>query len=70
MLNLRTIVAGAAVLAAAVTAAQAQGYKATYPELVFAKVPDENASGTSDRWILGQWVTRRVRPGFRPTRAP
>jgi phosphonate transport system substrate-binding protein len=69
MLNLRTIVAGAAVLAGAVTVAQAQGYKATYPELVFAKVPDENASGTSDRWTplasylskeLGVKVTLRI----------
>jgi phosphonate transport system substrate-binding protein len=70
MLNLRTIiVAGAAVLASAVTAAQAQGYRTTYPELVFAKVPDENASGTSDRWTplanylskeLGVKVTLRI----------
>src|SRR5262245_52367383 len=69
MLNRRNLVIGAAVLAVSATAAQAQSYKAKFPELVFAKVPDENASGTSDRWTplanylskeLGVKVTLRV----------
>ena len=30
--------------------ALAQDWKAKYPELVFAVVPAENASGTVDRW--------------------
>src|SRR5262245_45930822 len=50
MLERRMILAGAVALAFAVNGAYAQDYKTKYPELVFAKVPDENASGTSDRW--------------------
>jgi phosphonate transport system substrate-binding protein len=69
MLERRTILAGAVALAFAVNAAYAQDYKAKYPELVFAKVPDENASGTTDRWTpltnylskeLGVKVTLRI----------
>ncbi|RAI44907.1 phosphonate ABC transporter substrate-binding protein [Rhodoplanes roseus] len=69
MLDRRTLVAGAMTLAAFGTCAQAQDYKASYPELVFAKVPDENASGTTDRWTpfvdylsrqLGVKVTLRI----------
>jgi phosphonate transport system substrate-binding protein len=68
MLNRRHWIAGAAVLAFTATA-HAQDYKSKYPELVFAKVPDENASGTSDRWSplatylskeLGIKVTLRI----------
>lgn len=69
MLDRRTLVAGAMALAALGTAATAQDYKAKYPELVFAKIPDENASGTTDRWTpfvaylskeLGVKVTLRI----------
>ncbi|MTW18938.1 phosphonate ABC transporter substrate-binding protein [Rhodoplanes serenus] len=76
MLDRRTLVAGAlaagAVLAGALSLAgtvQAQDYKTRYPELVFAKIPDENASGTTDRWTpfvnylskqLGMKVTLRI----------
>ena len=42
------LVAGAVALSA--TGAMAQDWKAKYPEIVFAKVPDENASGTMDRY--------------------
>src|SRR5262245_56579379 len=49
--------------------AAAHNWKGQYPELVFAKVPDENASGTVDRWTpfanylakeLGTKVTLRI----------
>jgi phosphonate transport system substrate-binding protein len=69
MLNRRNTVLGAVALAFMAASAQAQSWKAQYPELVFAKVPDENASGTSDRWTpftnylakeLGTKVTLRI----------
>jgi phosphonate transport system substrate-binding protein len=69
MLDRRMMLAGAMALAFGANAAFAQDYKAQYPELVFAKVPDENASGTSDRWTpfvnylakeLGVKVTLRI----------
>src|SRR5262245_34081875 len=69
MLDRRNLVLGAVALAFMATAAQAQSWKSQYPELVFAKVPDENASGTSDRWTpfvnylakeLGTKVTLRI----------
>ena len=50
MINRRSIVLGAAVLAFAVGSASAQDYKAKYPELTFAVVPAENASGVTERW--------------------
>ncbi len=68
MITRRLIVAAAA-LAFSASAASSQDWKAKYPELVFAKVPDENASGTSDRWTpfanylskeLGTKVTLRI----------
>jgi phosphonate transport system substrate-binding protein len=69
MLNRRIAIATFAALAFNLTAAHAQDWKAKYPELVFAKVPDENASGTTDRWTplmnylskeLGVKVTLRI----------
>ena len=69
MLHRRSVIAGALALAFSVGAAYAQDYKTQYPELVFAKVPDENASGTLDRWTplvnylskeLGVKVTLRI----------
>jgi phosphonate transport system substrate-binding protein len=69
MLNRRIAIAGLAALAFNVTAAQAQDWKAKYPELVFAVVPAENASGVNDRYApfmaylskeLGTKVTLRV----------
>ena len=69
MLDRRNLVLGAVALAFMATSAQAQSWKSQYPELVFAKVPDENASGTSDRWTplvnylareLGTKVTLRI----------
>jgi phosphonate transport system substrate-binding protein len=70
MLNRRrTLLASIAGVALFAGAAQAQSWKAQYPELVFAVVPAENASGVSDRyapWVeylakeLGVKVTLRV----------
>jgi phosphonate transport system substrate-binding protein len=64
-----SVFAGAAALLFAATAARAQDYKTKYPELTFAVVPAENASGVIDRWTpfveylskqLGVKVTLRV----------
>ncbi|MBV8791846.1 MAG: phosphonate ABC transporter substrate-binding protein [Pseudolabrys sp.] len=69
MIGLRQVIAGIAVALFAATAASAQDYKAKYPELTFAVVPAENASGVIDRWTpfvdylskqLGVKVTLRV----------
>ena len=66
------LTAGAAIgtgLVAAPRRATAQSWKAQFPELVFAVVPAENASGVTDRWgpfveylskSLGTKVTLRV----------
>src|ERR1700749_3195872 len=49
IINRRTILAGAAVLAFTASAS-AQDWKSKYPELTFAVVPAENASGVTERW--------------------
>ena len=46
----RSFLIAIAALAAFSGAAQAQSWKAQYPELVLAVVPAENASGVSDRY--------------------
>jgi phosphonate transport system substrate-binding protein len=69
MLNRRDLLTSAMLLALAGSAAFAQSWNTQYPELVFAKVPDENASGTTERWTpfvnylskeLGTKVTLRI----------
>lgn len=69
MLNRRMILAAAAALTLTSNAAFAQDWKAKYPELIFARVPDENAKGATDRWTpflahlskeLGVKVTLRI----------
>lgn len=50
MINRRSILLSAAALAFAATSASAQDYKAKYPELTFAIIPAENASGVTERW--------------------
>ena len=72
MIERRSLLAGIAAGAAATTvgtSALAQAWKANYPELVFAAVPAENASGVSDRFApfikylseaIGTKVTLRV----------
>ena len=70
MIDRRTLLAGLTAGAAlSATTVRAQSYKAAYPELVFAVVPAENASGVTDRYTpfvdylshqLGTKVTLRV----------
>jgi phosphonate transport system substrate-binding protein len=69
MLNRRHLLATTVVLALTGSTAFAQSWSSQYPELVFAKVPDENASGTAERWApfvnylskeLGTKVTLRI----------
>jgi phosphonate transport system substrate-binding protein len=70
MINRRNMLAGAAVLLAASSlGAQAQDWKAKYPELTFGIIPAENASGVVERYTpltdylmrqLGVKVTLRV----------
>ena len=71
MIDRRTMLAGLAAAGATTAAlpARAQSWKAQYPELVFAVVPAENASGVTDRYgpfiaylnrQLGTKVTLRV----------
>src|SRR3979411_786212 len=50
MINRRIILASAASLAFSASAASAQDWKSKYPELTFAVVPAENASGVTERW--------------------
>ena len=71
MIDRRTLLAGLAAGAAtaSATSAHAQAWKAKYPELVFAVVPAENASGVADRYApfveylskeIGTKVTLRI----------
>jgi phosphonate transport system substrate-binding protein len=50
MINRRHILAGAAALAFTGSAASAQEWKAKYPEITFAVIPAENASGVTERY--------------------
>ena len=69
MLTRRNLMIGAAMSALVIQTAKAEDWKAKYPELVFAVIPEENASGTTDRWEpfisylskqLGTKVTLRI----------
>src|SRR3979411_2739032 len=69
MINRRIILASAASLAFIASPASAQDWKTKYPELTFAVVPAENASGVTERWTpfvaylskeLGVKVTLRI----------
>ena len=50
MINRRFILAGAAALAFTATSASAQEWKAKYPEITFAVIPAENASGVTESY--------------------
>ena len=69
MLNRRTVLAALGTTPGLATAARAQAWKQRYPELVFAVVPAENASGVTERYgpfvsylsrELGTKVTLRI----------
>lgn len=62
MLNRRTILAGAgAVLFASTLGAQAQEWKAKYPEIIFGIIPAENASGVVERYTpLTEYLSRQL----------
>jgi len=69
MFNRRTLMVAAAAVAITSTGAFAQDWKAKYPELTFAVVPAENASGVTERFApfmtylskeLGVKVTLRI----------
>jgi phosphonate transport system substrate-binding protein len=62
MINRRNILAGAgAVLVASTLGAQAQDWKAKYPELTFGIIPAENASGVVERYTpLTEYLTREL----------
>ncbi len=50
MIDRRFLLAGTAALMLSVTSASAQEWKTKYPELTFAVIPAENASGVTERW--------------------
>ncbi|WP_322514108.1 phosphonate ABC transporter substrate-binding protein [Rhodopseudomonas palustris] len=61
MIKFSTVLAGALALAFTASAAPAQDWKSKYPELVFGKVPDENASGTTTRWTpLTEYLSKKL----------
>ncbi|MDO9710253.1 phosphonate ABC transporter substrate-binding protein [Paracraurococcus lichenis] len=69
MFSRRTLIGATAAMAAAPAALRAQAWKGQYPELVFAIIPSENASGVINRYTpfvesltrtLGTKVTLRV----------
>lgn len=69
MLNRRTVLVALGASTGLATAARAQAWKAKYPEIVFAVVPAENASGVTERFgpyiaylsrELGTKVTLRI----------
>jgi len=61
MLNRRTLIAAAAALTFSAGAAAAQDYKAKYPELTFAIIPAENATGVTERYApLMAYLTKEL----------
>ena len=62
MIDRRSLLSGlAAGSVVATTGVRAQPYRQAYPELVFAVVPAENASGVTDRWTpFVEYLTRQL----------
>ena len=60
MLNRRALIALAAT-GALMASAQAQDWKAKYPELIFASIPAENASQVMDRYgPFADYLSREI----------
>jgi phosphonate transport system substrate-binding protein len=67
--NRRTLLAGLAAATAAVAArlARAQSWRSQYPELVYAVVPAENATGVVDRFApFVDYLGHERSAGLRP----
>lgn len=61
MIDRRTLLSGLTAGMALSTTARAQSYRQAFPELVFAVVPAENASGVTDRWTpFVEYLTRQL----------
>lgn len=61
MLSRRTLLGATATLATAPAIVRAQAWKSAYPELVFAVIPAENASGVLNRWTpFTEYLTKRL----------
>ncbi|MGL4242392.1 MAG: PhnD/SsuA/transferrin family substrate-binding protein, partial [Beijerinckiaceae bacterium] len=57
----RRLLLAAAATAVSATASFAQDWKARYPELVFAVVPAENASGVTERYgMLMEYLSKEL----------
>ena len=50
IIDRRTLLAGLAAAAGTIRVAEAQSWRGQYPELVYAVVPAENATGVVDRF--------------------
>jgi phosphonate transport system substrate-binding protein len=61
MIHRRSLLGAATMLAAAPTLVRAQSWKSAYPELVFAVIPAENASGVLNRYgPFVEYMTRQL----------
>jgi phosphonate transport system substrate-binding protein len=61
MFDRRSLIIGTGLLALTASGALAQDWKAKYPELVFALVPAENATGVSDRYApLAEYLAKEL----------
>ncbi len=57
----RSLIGSSLLLPALVTGARAQSWRAQYPEIVYAIVPSENASGVSERWgPFAEYLAREI----------
>src|SRR5437667_6835939 len=61
MFDRRSLIIGTGLLALTASSAFAQDWKSKYPELVFALVPAENASGVSERYApLAEYLAKEL----------
>jgi phosphonate transport system substrate-binding protein len=61
MFDRRSLIIGTGLLALTASSAFAQDWKAKYPELVFALVPAENASGVNERYApLAEYLAKEL----------